>query len=190
MSMRQMTKKFLVGSLISFMLLFGAWPAIAGPVTGAIFTTNADGTFVNGNVYNSEFEPFLNGGPRPNAPCSAAGLPNGDYYFQVTDPSGSVPLSSDGIEQRKVRVYNGVITAYLGGSHGYNEPPLTQCGATTVQLYPFGATPNPGGEYKVWMTPVANYDMSGGGSFGFIPKYSKTDNFKVIPSEGDCSECQ
>ncbi len=50
--------------------------AQAGP-SGAIFTTNADGTFVNGNVYDAATDVYLNGGPRPNAPCTAAGLPDG-----------------------------------------------------------------------------------------------------------------
>ena len=42
-------------------------------------------------------------------------------------------------------------------------------------------TPNPGGEYKVWMTKVSDYDTTmTKGSFGFIPSKSKTDNFKVV----------
>jgi hypothetical protein len=182
---KRFCKVFLKGSLIALMLLFTLSVAIAGPVTGAIFTTNFDGSFVNGNVYNSEFEPFLNGGPRPNAPCSAAGLPNGDYYFQVTDPSGAVLLSDYGHYNGVVSVASGVITSY-SGSH-YSSPDVGQCHATMVQLYPFGPTPNPGGEYKVWMTPVGSY-KPGYGSFGFVPSSSKTDNFKVIPSEGECSE--
>jgi len=180
MSVRQMTKKFLVGSLMTSMLLFGVSVVMAAQVTGAIFTTNFDGSFVNGNVYNSEFEPFLNGGPRPNAPCSAAGLPNGDYYFQVTEPSGAVLLSDYGDANGVVHVTNGVIT-YYSGSH-YSSPHVGQCDATMVQLYPFGPTPNPGGEYKVWMTPVGSYSP-GHGSFGFVPSSSKTDNFKVVAPE-------
>ena len=182
MSMRQMTKKFLVGSLMTFMLLFTLSVAVAAPVTGAIFTTNEDGSFVNANVYEFQEDVYLNGGPRPNAPCRAAGLPDGDYVFQVTDPSGAVLLSTfDAVSNRMVRVYGGVISLNLG-SHT-TSPQVGQCSSITVQLAPFSTTPNQGGEYKVWMTPVANYDTSGGGSFGFIPKYSKTDNFKVVPSD-------
>ena len=58
-------------------------------------------------------------------------------------------------------------------------------GAITVQLMPYLDTPNPGGVYKVWATPVAqllgdpNKVDSGGRFHGFVPSYSKTDNFKV-----------
>ena len=89
-------------------------PALA--MKGAIFTTNADGSVVNGNNYDDACDVYLNGGPPPNAPCNAAGLPNGEYYFQVTNPSGSVLLSSDDIEQRRFVVQGGLIVAYLGSS--------------------------------------------------------------------------
>ena len=177
-TMRTIYKTVAGGSLVTIMLLFGVWIAIAAQVTGAIFTTTWDGGFVNANVYDSFRGPYLNGGPRPNAPCTAAGLPNGDYYFQVTDPSGGVLLSTDPISERRVSVYGGIITTY----HEILYPHLTsvgQCGDITVQLYPYSPTPNPGGEYKVWMTPVGSYSP-GSGSFGFLPKYSKTDNFKVL----------
>ncbi|MCJ2376260.1 hypothetical protein LNL84_05365 [Vibrio sp. ZSDZ34] len=62
---------------------------------GAIFTTTPSGEIVNENVrYESKQEVFLDGGPGPNAPGSAAALPEGFYYFQVTNPSGKCLLSS------------------------------------------------------------------------------------------------
>jgi len=154
--------------------------------TGAIFSTNRDGSFVNGNVYDDKEDPYLNGGPRANAVCSAAGLPDGDYFFQITDPSGSVLLSSDALDpNRRVTVAAGKIVA-ASGSHGQGGG---RCGDVTVQLAPFDTTPNEGGEYKVWMTPVEKYDGNGAGTFGFLPRHSKTDNFKVasssIDSDGD-----
>ena len=83
--------------------------------TGAIFSTNRDGSFVNGNVYDDKDDPYLNGGPRANANCSASGLPDGDYFFQVTDPSGSVLLSSDAVDpNRRVTVSAGHIVAASG----------------------------------------------------------------------------
>src|SRR5437016_1075180 len=91
-------------------------------VTGAIFTTDSSGGVVNGNIYDHCCDVYLNGGPGPHAPCTAAGLPgdpdvpNGAYYFQVTDPSGAVLLSTDDISQRWVTVAGGVITAYNGDS--------------------------------------------------------------------------
>jgi hypothetical protein len=169
--------------------------AVAQHVSGAIFTTNEYSTFVNGNVYDYKDDVFLNGGPRPNAPCTAAGLPDGNYYFQVTDPSGSVLLSEDHISYRQVYVSGGLIVAHYGNYHytGVGKCADLANGITniTVRLYPFKPTPNPGGEYKAWMTKVSDYDMTmTKGSFGFIPSKSKTDNFKVaspvgIDSDGD-----
>ncbi len=183
MSGNQNVGKF-VGLALSVLLLSMSTPAaFAAPVTGAIFTTDATGSFVNANVYDNMLDVYLNGGPRPNLTCSAAGLPDGDYFFQVTDPSGSVLLSNDDVSNRRVTVLNGMITAYAG-THVQSTG---QCGDITVQLFPYDPTPNPGGEYKVWMTPVNSYPLNGG-SFGFLPKYSKTDNFKVIPPEVTCPE--
>jgi hypothetical protein len=177
-------KRFLTAGIYALVLLFGVWVAIAdAQVRGAIFTTLYDGSAVNHNIYSAKEDVYLNGGPRPNAPCTAAGLPDGDYYFQVTNPSGSVLLSGDDIANRKVGVLGGIITAYLG-THSISKG---LCGDITVQLSPYADTPNPGGEYKVWMTPV-NYYNPGSGNHGFLPRYSKTDNFKVISesqSEGD-----
>jgi hypothetical protein len=156
-------------------------PAMAAPVTGAIFTTTNGGTTVNGNIYEDKADVYLNGGPQPNAPCTAAGLPDGEYYFQVTDPSGSVLLSTDDITtERKVTVSGGVITAY-GGTHATGDGKCP--GSISVGLAPFDDTPNNGGEYKVWMTPVGSYSTDTTvGTFGFINSQSKTDNFKVRTS--------
>src|SRR5262245_45381678 len=90
--------------------------AMAGP-SGAIFTNDENSNLVNANVYEGTGYVYLNGGPRANAPCTAAGLPDDDYYFQVTDPSGQDLLSSDAVENRRVTVMGGVIIA-TAGSHG------------------------------------------------------------------------
>ncbi|WP_201738465.1 hypothetical protein [Thermus thermamylovorans] len=152
----------------------------SAPLTGAIYTTLGDGSLVNGNVYDAKEDVYLNGGPPPNAPCTAAGLPDGEYYFQVTDPSGATLLTTDPIDHRRVRVQGGVFVEYTGATYGGTR--LTgsgRCpGAISVQLYPYADTPNPGGEYKVWVTPVADY-APGQGVHGFLPARSKTDNFKV-----------
>ena len=158
------------------LLLVGATTAEAGS-SGAIFTTNYNGTFVNGNVYDFKEDVYLNGGPQANKPCTKPGLPDGLYVFQVTDPSGKELLSTDLEADRKVRVWGGVIV----------EDPITahqllpgQCNGFTVQLAPYKDTPNPGGEYKVWMTPIDEY-----GNYQFTPSNSKTDNFKVVAPEPD-----
>jgi hypothetical protein len=170
----------------------------ATPLPGAIFTTVADGTIVNANTqYVSKCDVYLNGGPGPKAPARAAGLPTGDYFFQVTDPSGETLLSTDVVNNRRFHVSSGVITAYTG-TGGLAHPTRTDpLGATTISLAntscpnDFLDTPNAGGVYKVWVTPVANFvgeptlvdNPSGNGcSHGFASSTSKTDNFKVQPN--------
>src|ERR1035441_1652849 len=117
------------------------WQAPAdAAVTGALFTTVVDGSIVNANVqYPSKCDVYLNGGPGRNAPAGAAGLPGGDYYFQVTDPNGGTLLSTDVVSNRRLHVSsNGVFGAYSGfggPSHptgiDQNHPEL---GAITVRL--------------------------------------------------------
>jgi len=89
--------------------------AVAASLFGAIFTTTPDGSIVNENVrYTSKLDVYLDGGPPPNAPASAAGLPAGLYVFQVTDPSGKVQLSEDPAKCRIVEVSNdGVIVSLV-----------------------------------------------------------------------------
>jgi hypothetical protein len=175
-----------------------AMPA-AAQVSGAIFTTVADGTEVNFNIYPSKDAVYLDGGPGNGAPQTAASLPDGIYVFMVTDPSGKTLLSTDAAQCRQFTVSGGIIVDVIpAGSckhitgNDVDHPP-----AITVQLLPFNDTPNPGGEYKAWATPLANFPASclnkidctvKGTKHGFTPKYSKTDNFKVgpvVPTEID-----
>jgi hypothetical protein len=159
----------------------------APPLPGAIFTTTMDGDLVNGNIFRDKCDVYLDGGPGPNAPQSAAGLPDGDYYFQVTDPSGQVLLSVDAVINRQFKVTGGVISG-LSGAGNHNTGNDIDHSAITIQLCPFDDTPNPGGVYKVWVTPIGDFvgdtslvdnGYSPGYFHGFIPAASKTDNFKV-----------
>lgn len=172
--------------------------AVAAGPSGAIFTTTANGSRVNENLYASKCEVYLDGGPGWNAPAKAAGLPDGEYYFQVTDPSGKTLLSTDAVSNRKFLVAGGVIVAYTGTggpAHplGYDQD-HPELGAITIRLAhadcpgDFQNSPNGGGEYKVWVTPVGDFagdpskvdNASGGGCFhGFVSSKSKTDNFKA-----------
>lgn len=96
---------------------------LAAPLAGAIFTTRPDGAIVNENVrYEKKIEVYLDGGPGPNAPQTAAGLPDGSYYFQVTDPSGKVLLSEDPAKCREVRVSGGVIVQLASIGRTYDPP--------------------------------------------------------------------
>lgn len=170
--------------------------AHASQVSGAIFTTNADGTEVNLNQYPSKEAVYLDGGPGPGAPAAAAGLPDGTYVFQVTDPSGKILLSEDAAGCRQVVVSGGVFSSvvdfFVNGAnckHVTGDNTFTQVGSITVQLMPYSDTPNNGGVYKVWMTSVLNYQCplavrdcgftAGSNVHGFAPSDSKTDNYKV-----------
>ena len=159
-------------------------PVQAAPptsITGAIFTTDSTGTPVNLNIYDAKEDVYLNGGPGINAPDDAAGLPDGTYYFQVTDPSGNELLSTDAIECRQFVVVDGVITDTTGPCP-HAEGTSGDDSGISVQLFPYIDTPNNGGVYKVWVTPIEFYDATEtepGNKNGFIPRYSKVDNFKV-----------
>ena len=102
--MKRKVGRLFFATLVAAVVVAVNGAAFAQQVSGAIFTTDQNSNFVNGNVYDSMDDVYLNGGPRPNAPCTAAGLPAGDYFFQVTDPSGSQLLSSDSIDYRQVTV--------------------------------------------------------------------------------------
>jgi hypothetical protein len=99
--------------------------AAGAQVSGAIHTTTPDGAIVNENVhYTAKAEVFLSGGPGPNAPPGAAGLPPGEYYFQVTDPSGKQLLSTDSARNRCVVVGNQgyIINQRCGAVFGPGSP--------------------------------------------------------------------
>lgn len=188
--------------------LVPALPAAAHAPSGAIFTTLDDGTEVNFNIYDSKEDVYLDGGPGPGAPQDAAGLDDGTYVFQVTDPSGKVLLSTDAAKCRQVTVSGGVITGIVAvdGCTAHLTGLDADHAATTVQLMPYLDTPNNGGEYKVWMTTVEDFlagceelgvadglevvdcGQTGGNRHGFVGRHSKTDNFKVgdeVPQEID-----
>lgn len=211
-----------------------------GRLSGAIFTTYPDGGIVNGNVwYDFKIEVYLDGGPPPNAPVTSAGLPEGLYVFQVTDPSGKVLLSEDPSKCRIVRISeDGVIVELVNASdlvsydsnlNGYTDTytvneqaqgakgkgPKNLDGteypchvqdepdgvagpsgrhdtnvdvdhgsdydAIVVQLMPFFDTPNPGGVYKAWITPLYEYLNDHNGDLNQTPEvqYSKKGHKKI-----------
>ena len=255
-------------SLSAFLVLGLAVTSAAQPPgggSGAIFTTTPDGGIVNENVhYEGRHYVYLDGGPKQNAPAHAAGLDEGFYVFQITDPPGKLLLSRDPARCRIVHVNaEGVIDAlvpptdaavfgYTGattdnwqdpgnGNRPYQDEPChipgpdpdsapgtyaptpditgvgrhdtnpdvdhNDVGAIVVQMMPYGLTPNPGGVYKAWLTPIDAYvavkgadlndvpsqlpkgkqkphecyDFCAAADPGFVPshRYTKTDNFKV-----------
>lgn len=151
-------------ALIFSLILLGGMvlPALAGqPVRGAVFTTTAECVKVNGNIYDTVFDVFIDGGPKKPG---AAGLSDGFYYVQVTQPNGKLLGTSVGsANETPVEVVDGEFTQCLNlyeilvkasdGSQGYDN------------------TGNKGGEYKLWVSTKST----------FANNSSKTDNFKVKP---------
>jgi hypothetical protein len=186
-------------------LPLASWPlgltsiAMAHAPSGAIFTTVVDGTEVNFNHYAAKEDVYLDGGPGPGAPQHAAGLDDGTYVFQVTDPSGKVLLSTDPARCRMFTVADSIITGVVPSGCQHATGLDVDHGATTVQLMPYLDTPNNGGVYKVWVCTVEDFLIGAqalgfagstgldvvdvgqkpGNRHGFIPRHSKTDNFKV-----------
>ncbi len=190
-----------VGFVCAALLVFLA-PRVflhASAPSGAIFTTVVDGSEVNANLYPSKDAVYLDGGPGPGAPQTAAGLDDGRYVFQVTDPSGKKLLSTDKAMCRQFDVANGIITNVVAAGGCQHKTGVdVDHGAATVQLMPYADTPNQGGVYKVWATLVSNYKCAlnvvdcgfkpGVNVHGFAASDSKTDNFKVksnVPQEID-----
>ncbi|PYT01910.1 MAG: hypothetical protein DMF63_03490 [Acidobacteria bacterium] len=152
----------------------------AAGFNGSIFTTTFDGQTVNANIYSSKDAVYLSGGPQNE---NASGLPDGTYYFQVTDPSGATLLSTDAAECRQLVVFMGRVAAAEGPScQHFTGIPNSANGSTPIKLSPFNDTPNSGSQYKVWLirqgsnTTVASDGMH----LNFSPSNAKTDNFKVV----------
>src|SRR5262249_57903842 len=119
-------------------LLPGHAVAVGGAPSGAIFTTLPDGSEVNFNHYASKNLVYLDGGPGPDAPATAAGLDDGTYVFQVTSPSGKTLLSTDPARCREFTVVGGPVTGVgpaggcahgtrVGGAHGAAAGPTRPC---------------------------------------------------------------
>jgi hypothetical protein len=134
------------------------------PLTGAIFTTNGACTGRNVNIFASKDDVYVDGGP---AHTGAAGLPPGSYCIRVTAPDGTVLGKSSGP----------VITVNSAGEFDmcYQLSAYVFSASSSFIAPGYDDTPNPGGEYKVWVTlDCENYAES----------LSKTDNFKVKSDGG------
>ena len=82
---------------------------------------------------------------------------DGILYFQVTDPSGKTLLSTDAAGCRLFTISGGIIVSTAPSACPHVTGSDVDHDALTVQLMPFNDTPNPGGEYKVWVTLLADY---------------------------------
>lgn len=160
--MSTLKKILLVASVVTVLgLLLAVFAALApasDPMTGAVWTTDTSGT-VNRNIYESKDDVYLNGGPKTG---NAAGLPEGDYYVQVTDPSGAVILGRSAPDTVHVGTDGNLPVFQL------SDVVYSQASGYTAKGY--DNTPNNGNEYKVWVSQDPNFDAGA----------SKTDNFKVV----------
>jgi hypothetical protein len=152
----------------------------AAGFNGAIYTTTFEGQTVNENHYSSKDAVYLSGGPQNQ---NANGLPDGTYYFQVTDPSGHTLLSTDPAVCRQLIVFGGRVAGAEGPSCQHPTGiPNSSNGTTPVKLAPFADTPNSGSQYKAWLirqgagTTIA----ADGVHINFSNNDAKTDNFKVV----------
>lgn len=186
----------LLGSAIAVSL-----PAYAHAPSGAIFTTLSDGSEINLNLFPSKDAVYLDGGPGPGAPATAAGLDDGTYVFQITIPSGKTLLSTDAARCRQFTVLGGLINSVVAQADGCQHQTGIDIdhGALTVQMMPYNDTTNNGGVYKAWVVRVEDYllgcqllgvpagqelqrvdcGFASGNDHGFIPAHTKTDNFKI-----------
>src|ERR1044071_10233779 len=128
------------------------------PLPGAIFTTDSTCTGVNVNIYDNKSDVYLDGGP---AHPGAAGLPDGSYCVQVTDPSGQTVLGLS--DPGAVTVVDGEFVQC------YQLTSILKTASSGFTVPVFDDTPNPGGKYKVWVSTDCNFDNNN----------SKTDNFQV-----------
>ena len=128
------------------------------PLPGAIFTTDSTCTEVNQNIFDNKEDVYVDGGP---AHPGAAGLPDGSYCVQVTDPSGATVLGKS--DPGAVTVVDGEFVQC------YQLTSILKTGSSGFTVPGYDDTPNPGGEYKVWVSTDCD----------FINNSSKTDNFQV-----------
>ena len=150
-------------ALAGIFLLPGSLRA-APPMPGAIFTTDSTCTEVNMNIYDHKADVYIDGGP---AHIGAAGLPDGSYCVQVTDPSGQTVLGLS--DPAAVTVVGGEFVEC------YQLTAILKTGSSGFTVPGFDDTPNPGGEYKVWVSTDCE----------FANNTSKTDNFQV---EEECTK--
>src|SRR5215211_1234401 len=139
-----------------------ALPVDDPSISGAIFSTDSTCTEVNVNIYEFKDDVYIDGGPRHPG---AAGLPDGSYCVQVTDPSGETVLGRS--DPGAVTVVDGEFVQC------YQLTSILKTGSSGFTEAGFDDTSNPGGEYKVWVSTDCD----------FINSSTKTDNFQVKGAE-------
>ena len=179
-------------------LLFCSLPALA-QFPGAVTTTTESGAAQT--VFSDKSDVFFTAGPTAT-PCAATQFVNdGQYYFQVTDLSGTSLLSSDPVSERLITVHSGGLATYNGLTHETGSGEISEdvsggeeseaapvCGALSVGLAPFRDAGSREASYLLWLTPIARFSgdptqidpVCGDGCFhGFRPEFSVTAAFRV-----------
>jgi hypothetical protein len=184
------TKAFLIAGTTTLLAVYGIHQVDAAPgSSGAIFTTDESGTALNWKIYPHSTDVYLNGGPDNR---TAAGLPDGNYYFQVTDPGGDELLSTDDAECRQLIVVGGRVAGAAGPCSHLTGTPNPDNGVTPVQLAPFLPTPNSAGVHKVWLVPADKASIGDDPRvLDFARQHAKTGIFKVAETtELPVGSCQ
>jgi len=158
---RILNSRMIIVALAAFALLalVGTSALMAG-FTGAIYTTDGTCTGVNLNIFNDKNAVYLDGGPQGGG----SGLATGYYYVKVTEPDGTLLGTSVG---------SGNPTP-IGVGHNVagKFDVCYQLSAVLIKASDaspgYDTTTNGGGEYKVWISPDADFVQQ------------KTDNFKVL----------
>ena len=157
---RRCTRLTAVVALLAVVTIGSSGSALAG-LSGAIFTTRSGCVVVNGNIYDTKDDVYLDGGPHHG---SSASLPDGSYFVQVTDPSGANVLGQS--QTAVVTVSGGAFVDC------YQLSSIVYSASSSFASLGYDDTPNNGGEYKVWVCVDGNY----------VHDTTKTDNFKVRKS--------
>jgi hypothetical protein len=147
-------------------------------LTGCIYTTDAEGALVEGELFDEACDVYLCGGPLEGE--GEPGLRIDDYYFQVTDGTGAVLVSLPGPLNGTLSVSgdeegpSGVFGGYAGKHEVIDDHAE---GGLRVALCPFELN-SPDGIYQVWLTPANKYDPDTG-TFGFREEHSLTHTFML-----------
>jgi hypothetical protein len=178
-------------------LLFCAGVALA-QVSGVVTTVTSAG--VPQDLFTDKGDVFFTAGPTATPCAFTRFVPDGRYYFQVTDITGQDLLSSDPAAERVVTIRNGVLFSYDGHTHSTNAAESSAeeesaevvatgpCGGLAVGLAPFRDAGSLDASYLLWLTPLARFSgdptqidpVCGAGCFhGFRPEFSLTSAFRV-----------
>ena len=190
-----MLRRAPLAKCILTLVFLGVTASAFAQLSGAIFTTTMNGVASTRTTTHKVRcdRRVARWGPRTERAAERRGLPDGDYYFQVTDPSGKTLLSTDPVDEQAVPRHwrdhcpaclAQVITTTASTSTMARRP--LNCARTTTRQTRAAST-RPGSrrssEFRGNPNLVDN-PCRGGCFHGFVASSSKTDNFKVKGGAG------